>query len=400
MFLDNNGKRLIVRILYHHRTLGDGAEGIHIREMVKAFRDLGHQVRVVSLIGEHTNVESEHARKWMKIKQMIPHITYELAEIAYNIVGTLRLLKAIREFKPDFIYERYNSYTKAGLIAARKARLPFILEVNAPVAYERSKYSYLQMKFPWLARYYEKKICSGADHVFTVSTALKEFLVKNRGVSAQKITVTSNAIDPVKYVKVNSGHVVREKFNLNRHLIVGFVGSLREWHGMDLLMKVIPEVLQHHPQCHFMIVGRGELEEQFRNFIKQRGIQDRVTLTGWVSHDEIPRYISAMDITLMPNSNFYGSPLKVLEYMAVGKPTIAPRLGPLEEIIQDGITGVLVEAGNEKALSNAILELLNDFKKRKKLGKNARKSVITNCSWKNNAEKVIEIYHKIVSEKA
>ena len=389
-----------MKILYHHRTLGDGAEGIHISEMIKAFRELGHQVRVVSLVGERTNEETEESKKWEMIKRFIPEAAYELAELGYNVVGTRMLLKAIKEFQPDFIYERYNSYNKAGLKAARKTGIPFILEVNAPVAFERTRYSYLQMKFPRLARYYEKKICSNADHVFTVSSALKEFLIKERGVSREKITVTPNAIDPEKFKTFPSGDEIRQKLNLNRHLIVGFIGSLREWHGVDILMKVIPSVIQHHSHCHFLIVGRGELEENFRQFIHEHNFQDRVTLTGWVPHEEIPQYIAAMDITLMPNSNFYGSPMKVFEYMAVGKPTVAPRLGPLEEVIIDGVNGVLVTPGDDADLSRAILDLLNDPEKRQQMGAKAREHILSNFSWRQNAEKVLRVYHQLVSEKS
>ncbi|RMD49381.1 MAG: glycosyltransferase family 1 protein [Ignavibacteria bacterium] len=394
-----------MRIIYHHRTLGDGAEGIHIREMVNALRELGHDVRVVSLVGEpdptsNNTAESPKSKKWELIKRFIPEVAYELAELGYNVVGTRMLVKAIREFQPHFLYERYNSYNKAGLKATRKTGIPFILEVNAPVAYERTHYSYLQMKFPWLAKYYEKVICSNADHVFTVSTALKEFLIKERGVLQKNITVTPNAINPEKYKHIPSPEIVRTRFNLDRQLVVGFIGSLREWHGVDILMDIIPEVLSKHSGCYFMIVGRGELEEKFRQFIKDQGLDNRVVLTGWVPHDEIPQYISAMDITLMPNSNFYGSPMKVFEYMAVGKATIAPRLGPLQEVIEEGVNGILVEPGNAKELSRAILDLLNNPEKRSKIGENARKHILTNFSWKRNAEKVVQVYEQIVKKKS
>ncbi|RMF57194.1 MAG: glycosyltransferase family 1 protein [Calditrichaeota bacterium] len=385
-----------MRILYHHRTLGDGAEGIHIREMVKAFRKLGHEVRVVSLVGEPTQTETRKTRKWEIVKQFIPEAAYELAELGYNIVGTRMLIKAIEEFQPDFLYERYNSYNKGGLKATRRKKIPFILEVNAPVAFERTHYSYLQMKFPALARYYEKIICQGADHIFTVSTALKEFLIKERGVQEDRISVTPNGIDPERFQKIPLPQLVRDKYNLNQQPVIGFIGSLREWHGVDILMRIIPKVLNQYPHCHFLIVGRGELEETFRQFIVENELQQKVTLTGWVPHEEITQYISAMDITLMPNSNFYGSPMKVFEYMAVGKPTIAPRLGPLEEVIEDGINGILVESGNETELTQAIVYLLNNPEKRKEMGEKARKHILSNFCWVNNAEKVLQIAERLI----
>src|SRR5271168_3787940 len=106
-----------MRILYHHRTAGDGAEGIHIREMVSAFRSLGHEVRVVALVGDPTGDASPKANRWSAISRLMPKGVYELAELGYNIVGRRATARAIREFKPHFVYDRYNSYTTCAVAA-------------------------------------------------------------------------------------------------------------------------------------------------------------------------------------------------------------------------------------------------------------------------------------------
>ncbi len=380
-----------MKILYHHRTLGDGAEGVHINELVQAFRDLGHDVRIVSLVGESTNSSTPKERRWSWLSRSLPSAAYELAEIMYNFVGIRMIMQAVKKFQPDVIYDRYNSYSTAAIKAGRLANLPIILEVNAPVAFERTAYSFRQLKFSWLAYHYERRICSGADQIVTVSTALKEYLLETYKIDPEKVSVFPNAINPKMFSVSQRDGGIREMYGLNQKIIVGFVGSLRAWHGIDVLMKVIPEVVAKERRAHFLIVGAGELHDAFQEFVQANQLENNLTMTGWVSRAEIPSHIAAMDITLMPNSNFYGSPIKVFEYMGMGKPTIAPRLPPLEEVITDGENAVLVDPGNEDALREAILDLIKNPSKRETIGKNASSHILRNHTWAKNASGILDV---------
>lgn len=385
-----------MRILYHHRTMGDGAEGVHIREMVGALRQLGHEVLVVSIVGEPTRKPSATANRWQSFRRRIPSWCYELAELGYNLVDVQRLKRAAKAFRPDFVYDRYNSYSTAALSASRYYGCPLILEVNAPVVFERTNYEFMRLKFPRLAEWYERKIFAGADHVLTVSTALKAYLIRERAVSASKISVIPNAINPDYFARSPARSSIRDKYGLTACTVVGFVGSLRAWHGLDLLIKVIPNILALHSDCHFLIVGAGEQESKFREFVQKTALEARITMTGWVPHEEVPAYIEAMDITLMPHSNFYGSPIKIFEYMALGKAVVAPALGPLQEVIADGQSGVLFAPGNSEALLESILTLLNDPVKRKAIGARGKEVVFERHTWVRNAEEVTRIATSLV----
>jgi glycosyltransferase involved in cell wall biosynthesis len=190
---------------------------------------------------------------------------------------------------------------------------------------------------------------------------------------------------------------IRARLRVADQIVVGFVGSLRTWHGIDLLMESIPDVVKGLSDCHFLVVGTGEMERVFRSRVNELGLGSRVTLTGGLPHLDVFRHIAAMDVALMPNSNAYGSPMKVLEYMAMGKPTIAPRLEPLEEIISDGITGRLVQPGSKQALVDAILELAKDPEKRRMMGTHARQHVLANHTWLGNARQVVQLYERCVA---
>ncbi|MCD6375027.1 MAG: glycosyltransferase [Caldisericaceae bacterium] len=234
-----------MRILYHHRTLGDGAEGIHIQSIVNGLQQLGHTVKVVSLVGEKTQfrkAQDAKESKWDLIKNKIPGPIYELAEIAYNVKGKRMLQKAIEEFKPDLIYDRYAHFSFAALWAAKKNRLPLILEVNSP--YSIQKRLWEKVYFPKLSEYGERKIFNAAPHIIVVSSPLKKIVI-DYGVPSERITVLPNGTDPERFNPNIDDHTLREKLGLTGKIVLGFVGILRRWHNIDKLIEVLEELNYH-----------------------------------------------------------------------------------------------------------------------------------------------------------
>jgi glycosyltransferase involved in cell wall biosynthesis len=379
-----------MKILYHHRTMGDGAEGIHIQEMVSAFRDLGHEVMVVSLIGERTNAATPEARRWMRLRSFIPSAMYECAELGYNVLGGHRVARAIREFRPDFIYDRYNSYNTAAVNPARRAGVPVMLEVNAPVAYERVAYEHLQLKMPWLARRYERYVCSSADHVFTVSTPLKRHLVDRVGVPAERITVLPNGANPATFDPGIDGTAVKARYGVPGKTVIGFVGILRPWHGLEMLLEAFAQLGSARQDLCLLIVGDGPIEAELKARAAALGISSRVTFTGRLSHDGVRDHVAAFDIAVSPKATFYASPMKILEYMAMAKPVVAPAMDNIRDIVDAGRTGILFEPDNVPALCQALQQLVDDRALCIRLGRQARAEIESARTWQTNARRVIE----------
>jgi glycosyltransferase involved in cell wall biosynthesis len=227
-----------MRILYHHRTLGDGAEGIHVSSIVQAFRQLGHDVKVAALIGEQTNVVTKRSRRIKALLGLAPRVIYELIELGYTIAGYRLLKGTASEWKPDLLYERYALFNFAGLQFARRQNIPFVLEVNAPLAYERTNYEELVLKR--LARRCERVICSKANLVVVVSTPLKEYLVE-QGVPGQQIRVLPNGADVELFHPGEAMRkIVRSRLGVSDEtVVIGFVGILRPWHGIETLCAAI-----------------------------------------------------------------------------------------------------------------------------------------------------------------
>ena len=386
-----------MRVLYHHRTMADGAEGIHIREIVLALRTLGHDVLVEALAGDPTQRGVVRASRLGMLRKLIPTFAYEIAELGYNAVGHRRLMAAIHAFRPDVIYDRYNSYSTAALTAARRAGLPLLLEVNAPVAYERSVYEHLRLHLPWLAQRYEKSIFNGADRIFAVSTPLKRYLVDTLRIDPHKIIVLPNGADPDVFAPA-SGRDVRLRHGIDNRTVIGFVGILRPWHGVDLLLDAFRDLRTQSDSVHLLIVGDGPMRDPLEAHARRLGLVGAVTFTDRITHAEVGAYIAAMDVCVSPHATFYASPMKVLEYMSMGKPVIAPAMDNIRDIIEDGRNGTLFEPGKVGTLTAAMRSLVEDVQLRRALGERARRSVVDRFNWRCNALAIAETAGSLIEQ--
>jgi glycosyltransferase involved in cell wall biosynthesis len=297
---------------------------------------------------------------------------------------------AVRQTKPDFIYERYSLWAVAGLQVAKQRSIPLVLEVNAPLAYEEQVYR-AGLTFPPLARWVERLLWRSADVVIPVSGALRDRMVNAR-VAPERIHVLPNAVDTDLFCADVDGQAVRDCFQLTNRFVVGFVGSFKAWHGIDLLLEAFQDVRRSDPLTHLLLVGdgplRGSLEERVRNM----RLEKAVTFAGAVPHEEIPQYLANMDVAIAPYpplDEFYYSPLKLFEYMAAGRAIVSSRIGQVAEIITDGDNGLLFEPGDRAGLVECIQRVRKNPKLQAQLGRNATAACSQN-TWKQHAVRVVE----------
>ena len=382
-----------MKILYHHRTLGDGAEGIHIAEMVNAFRQLGHEVKVIGPSIQHIEGIEQNTKRYLWVKKIFRGPFYELAELGYNLVGYWSVCKAIKEFKPDFIYDRYIIFNYSVVASGLQNNIPVFLEVNAPLAFERDNERDECLYFKKIAYSLEKFICSKAFKTIVVSTPLKNYLVK-QGVPPSKLICLPNGVNTDIFCPVQKNKKILQKYCLNENdIIVGFVGILRPWHGLDILLQAISEIVNKEDlKCKLLIVGDGPIRKELERDIKDRSLAGKVIITGRIPHNEINNYIGLFDIAVSPRTTFYASPMKIIEYMAMAKPVVAPNLGNIRDIIKNKETGLLFENGNPVSLAKAIKALVSAESLRINLGITALNRVKKVLNWKANAKKIIEIF--------
>jgi len=377
-----------MKILYHHRTLGDGAEGIHIREMVKAFRELGHEVQVIGPTGETPGETSRKSKMLERVKRMIPHALYELLEISYTGYCFWKTARAIRTFKPDFIYDRYITFNAGAVQAGKMYGVPVCLEVNAPLAMERSTEQDERLAFRKVASRMESWICSHSTQTVVVSTPLKQYL-ESIGVPRGKCIVMPNGVDPIRFVPRPKDTALLHELGISKDdIVIGFTGILRPWHGLELLVDAFASMVKSGHKAFLLIVGGGPYQKPLEKRVEELGLGRSVCITGRIPHEKVPDYVSLFDVAVSPRATFYASPMKVIEYMALGKPVVVPATPNFFDIIDDRVEGIAFKEGDAASLEQALVSLCEDPELRRELGTRARQKVDRRLNWRWNADDV------------
>lgn len=375
-----------MNILYHHRTQGTGAAGHHIREMVKAFRKHGYAVDILSPPGVK-NLSEENTGSQKKNRYLIPQIVFELLEIGYNLIDFVRLASRLKKKRYDFIYERYSIFYIAGILAAQRTGIPIIIEVS--FTSKTSVYPKRTRISSSLACAVDKFIFNRACGIVVVSNVLKDSLIKDFGVAEEKILVLPNAVDIDLFNPIMHNGAIKSAYRLKSKQVVGFVGGFYPWHGLDLLIDAALEVTKVLPDTKFLLVGDGPEKKRLENIVAQNHLKDSVIFTGSIPYAKVAEHISSFDIGVMPDSNDYGSPIKIFEYMAMDKPVLAPRIGPIEEVIDDGKDGLLFTRHSKEELSRAIVKILTDKKLYNMIAVNSKRKVIAEHTWFKNAGSIL-----------
>lgn len=391
-----------MRVLYHHRTQAGDAQGIHIREIIGSLRRDGNEVLEVALVrsDEAPGPSAGDDRKpsWLsRLKQNIPDLLREFAELAYNLVGSFKLLAAARRFRPDFIYERYALFNFSGVLVARLLRIPVILEVNSPLAQEQADLG--AQKLGGLARWFERWICNHATVVIVVSTPLRDILV-DLGVDPHRIVVMSNGVDPDRFHGERAaGDSVRERFGLDGQRVVGFVGWIREWHGLEELVRGMPHWPGALDDVHLLVIGDGPARADIESAADAVGVRERVHITGAVAHGDIVEYLAAIDVALQPAATSYASPMKIFEYLAMAKPVVAVDQQNTREILTEGENALFFPVGDRTAFVDAVQEIFSDQQRLDVMSEAARETIFERgYLWDKNAQRVVELANEALEK--
>ena len=392
------------KILYYspHPTLNMAkptGSGRHMREIIKAFSELGHEVNPVIMGGtewhfEQSETDSDSFFK-NKLKGTVPDIFWESVKdvkLLYQDKYSARALleKAILEDPPDLIYERNNYLQDSGVSLALKHGIRHYLEVNAPYVEERVM---LQGNSFFLDRAHrvESWKLSLTDKIVVVSSALKEYFISRYGIEDEKILITPNAINKEDIIITpEAKEEIVEKYGLRSSRIIGFVGSIFEYHGVDLLMECFAALKDQYPNWKLFIVGGGLILNELRKMAVDIGCGDSIIFTGKVPYEQVYNYIDLMDITVLANSNWYGSPVKIFEYGAIGKPILAPNYVPIKDVMIDNEDGLLVNPKNKSEIIHDLKRLINEEGLRERVGKSFQTKILKKHTWLEMAKSILD----------
>lgn len=386
-----------MKILYHHRIRSKDGQYVHLEELVGALRELGHDVRIVGPDAVGSAAFGSDAGPVAWAKRRLPKALYELAEHAYGVVAYRRLANAIEAFRPDVLYERYNLFSTAGIRARTRYGLPMLLEVNAPIYAERKRFDGIALDR--LARASERQAWSGADVLLPVTQALAAIVRQTAG-AMRRIEVIPNGINLAHFAGPFDTRAVRERWQLDGRIVLGFTGFVRDWHGLDRVIDAIAKDGSEgstQPARMLFVIGDGPARAALEAQAAALGIASRVVFTGIVPRDEIPTYVSTFDIALQPAVVSYASPLKLFEYLALGRAIVAPDQPNIREVLDDGVNAVLFNPDDAAGLTNAIDRLTGDAALRQRVAAGAAHTIErSGLTWTRNAERVVALFDELL----
>jgi glycosyltransferase involved in cell wall biosynthesis len=388
-----------VQFIYHHRTMGRSSQAMHIRSLVEALKADGHEVTVVSPPGVDPLKSAgmmpflrkeDRARGlqriWKYISCECPQFVFEVFELLYNLFLPFRLLPALWRQPDAVLYERHAYFMFMGVLLGKWLKRPVILEVNELSGFARVR----GLIMGRLARRIDAWVFSQATHILCVSRVLADE-AQRRGAKVERVHVLPNAIDVDRFRGSGLGQPVRPRLGLEQSIVLGHVGLFLQWDRLDVLIEVVRSIRERHPNIKILLVGDGPEMQNLKQTAFRLGMEREVIFSGPVPRDDVPAYIDAMDICVLPDSSAFGSPIALFEFMAMGKPCVVPDLGPMHDVLDDNVTGIMFPHGDYNALSQALLSLVEDPALRIQIGGQAKVTVFERHTWASNARFVVQL---------
>jgi len=319
----------------------------------------------------------------------------EVLNLPYNRKSIKAFKKIIEIEKPDFIYQHHHDFHWGGATIKRDMGLPFILHVDGLEYWVKKNWG--KLYFSHLLKWAEEIQLDNSDAIVTPSQQLKDLLVQFN-VKADKIFPAPNGVDTDFYTPNVDGSEIRNRYNLKDNFVICFTGTFGKWHGIEVLAETVKHIVKQIPNAVVLYVGDGDLRPNIENIHKKDNVENHTILTGFVPWKDINKYLAASDLLVSPcvsnqDIDFFNSPVKLFEYLGMGKPIVASDVGQQGEVIRHESNGLLVKEKEPEELAEAIVRLYKDPDLAKRLGEQARKDAVEKHDWKVNAARIIEAYH-------
>lgn len=284
----------------------------------------------------------------------------------------------VHDFKPDVIYERCTSYG-VGAMFSRELGIPLLSML-------------LDRRYSWLSLSQASRI------VATDPSAVVPAVVRHKAV---KVSWGANE---GRFHPGIDGRTARDRFELGDAFVVGYAGTFRPWHGVDVLVRAMGRLRDENIKV--LLIGDGPGRQDIESLVESTGQRDRFVFTGAVDYAEVPEILAAADVAAAPfeprfhkgsrGSGFVLDPLKVFEYLALGKPSITVREPNIEALFRDQEDLLLVTPGSDRELADAILQFERDREFAAATAESGRSKVLARHTWGAHAKQLAGLFQEML----
>ena len=362
----------------------------------------GHQVTVVTAqvenVAKHEIVEGVRVFRLPAIRLPRLPITYNFKWMTYTFtprnLSRLEALFAQEQFdvihQQNHIFDTILSSTRM----ARRHSLPLILTVHTPVEHPNPLFNAVLTGLDAIAR---RVIFDKADGVISAGTGGKDYIESRHRISSPIIIPYGIEVAQPRQEDIR---ILKQRFGLGDGPVILSLGHVNRLRNRVDLIQAMPLVLQRFPTARLLIVGGIDVQEPLQ-LVQQLGLDNSVTFTGAVPHDQIPALfaLSTVEAATFNTTRYPGPGIAHMEAMAAGLPVIATEVGPQSSFnLHNWENAVLLPPNRPKVMAEALIRLLSDEELRRRIGENARQTMAQNCSWDAVCEAHITLYRKTIEQ--
>lgn len=309
-----------------------------------------------------------------------------------DFLAFFEIYKLIKREKPDLVHTNSSKAEVLGNLAARWARVPKIIFTAHGFVFNETT-GFKRKILVWL----ERLAAGWADKIIAVSDFDKQGAIKEKIATSEKIVTIRHGLDFgfFQNLKVDNATKRREFDVPTDAPLIGTVANFYKTKGLKYFIEAASVVVKELPETHFIIVGEGKLKPKLEKQIKRLGLQNKITLTGF--HHDALEIMTATDIFVLPSLK-EGLPFALLEAGALGKPTVATKIGGVPEIVDDKKNGLLVPPAQSGTLAEALLTLLQNKKMAEEFGQNLKKKIFNNFNLARTIQNTVKIYQSITHQ--
>lgn len=372
----------ILQLYSDHRWTGPAEPVLSLsKELIRR----GHRVLFACATKPTTRLENRVRKAGLPVlTDLMLNRYFDLFDNFYDVIT---LPKVLKEYKIDILHTHLSHDHIIGALGNKLCRKKAYLVRTVHEAVPRHRTS--------LERFVYRKM---TDRVITICESARESLIQDLKEDSAKVKTIHGAVDIKRFNPRIKGGKIREKFGFDEKVpVAGVIAHLHDHGKHEYFLKAIPEVKKAVPNAKFFIVGRGSHRPTLEKLVKELNITDDVIFVGHWDED-FPQVLAALDVKVYLVPGFDGSCRAVLEAMAMEKPVVAAKVGPLPETIKDGLTGFLVDPEDTSSLACAIVRLLKDKELARKMGRRGRRLIEEEFREHIRAVRTEEVYYDLMKE--